>query len=126
MAEDLSKPVKLNSLLEADKGAIRLELRLSPNAKRSAITGTGEDANGRVYLKASVTAIPENGKANAALIKLLSKEWKIAKSTIRIRREQTNPRKTIEIAGEIDRVRPLISAWLEKLAINPEKKSKNG
>tara|TARA_B100000315_G_scaffold249035_1_gene279672 strand:- start:68 stop:412 length:345 start_codon:yes stop_codon:yes gene_type:complete len=98
-----------------EHGAIRLDLKLTPKASQTAITGQAVDAAGHTYVKASVTAIPEHGKANAALIKLLAKEWRLAKSQITIIRGQTSTRKTVEIAGEVDKVRPLIIAWLNKL-----------
>jgi len=104
-------------LLHVESGSVRLNLKLTPKAKRTTVIGLAHDADGSAFLKASVTALPENGKANVALIKLLSKEWKIAKSQITIIRGRANPRKTIEITGEIDKVRPLINQWLEKLPL---------
>ncbi|MBT3989092.1 MAG: DUF167 domain-containing protein [Rhodospirillaceae bacterium] len=98
------------SLFKVEKGALCFDLKLTPKAKQNAITGVARDADGSAYLKASVTAVPEKGKANTALIKLLAGEWKIAKSQITISRGQTNTRKTIEIAGEIDKVRASIKA----------------
>ncbi len=105
----------LEDLFQELPGALRLNLKLTPKANKTALLGTAKDAAGQTYLKASVTAVPENGKANIALIKLLAKEWKIAKSHITIIRGATNTRKTIEIAGEIDKVRQLINIWLSKL-----------
>ena len=113
MAAASSKP---ESLLRIEQGVIRLDLKLTPRAKKSAFTGQAVDATGKAYVKASVTAIPEHGKANAALIKLLAKEWRLAKSQITIIRGQTSTRKTVEIAGEVDKVRPSLIAWLNKLA----------
>ena len=103
-----------NSLLKGAEGTLRLDLKLTPKAKKNAITGIAVDAGGRSYLTASVTAVPESGKANTALIKLLAKEWPIAKSQITIIRGTTSTRKTIEIAGKIDTVRPLMIAWLNE------------
>jgi uncharacterized protein len=103
-----------DGLLTVAQGTLRLDLKLTPKAKKSAITGSALDAEGRPYLKVSVTAAPESGKANAALIKLLAKEWGIAKSHITIIRGTTNTRKTIEIADKIDTVRPLIMVWLNE------------
>jgi uncharacterized protein YggU (UPF0235/DUF167 family) len=47
---------------------------------------------------------------------LLAKEWRLAKSQITIIRGQKSARKTVEIAGEVDKVRPSLIAWLNKLA----------
>lgn len=115
MAATSSKGLKtLPGLFRVEKGRLRLTLKLTPKAKQTAITAIADDVEGDCYLKVSVTAVPENGKANRAVIKLLSNEWKIAKSHITIIRGQTSTRKTIEIIGEIDKVRPLIKTWLEK------------
>lgn len=74
-------------------------MRLTPKASRNAIDGVVANADGTCELKVSVTAVPENGKANAALIKLLSKEWKIAKGRFDIIAGQTDRHKTLMIAA---------------------------
>jgi len=56
---------------------VRLSVRLTPRAKQNALLGVRE---GR--LLAHVTAPPEDGKANAALVKLLSKRLRIRASAI--------------------------------------------
>jgi len=52
-----------------------------------------------VHYKVKVTAVPEKGKANLQVIKLLSEYFKISKSKIEIIRGQTIPDKFIEIIG---------------------------
>lgn len=75
----------------------KITVRLTPNAKKNEIIGWEEDLLGEKTLKVQVTAIPEKGKGNAALIKLLSKKWKIPKSAITIIRGETNRTKILEI-----------------------------
>ncbi len=75
----------------------KITVNLTPGAKRNEITGWEEDLFGERTLKVKVTAIPEKGKANQALIKLLSKQWHIPKSSITILRGQTNRTKLIEV-----------------------------
>tara|TARA_R110000868_G_scaffold358331_4_gene620014 strand:- start:20132 stop:20464 length:333 start_codon:yes stop_codon:yes gene_type:complete len=87
-----------------DGSGIRLFLRLTPKASRNAIAGLIADANGRQQLKASVTTVPENGKANAALIKLLAKAAKWPKSSIEIVAGHTDRNKILEITGDPDRL----------------------
>jgi uncharacterized protein YggU (UPF0235/DUF167 family) len=55
---------------------LKILVRLTPKARRTAFLGWSEDAEGRRVLKASVTAAPEKGKANAALIALLAGHWR--------------------------------------------------
>lgn len=61
---------------------IRLSLRLTPNAGRDAIDGFETADDGESFLRARVTAVPEDGKANKALIALLAKTLRIPKSAI--------------------------------------------
>ncbi|MGO4909402.1 DUF167 domain-containing protein [Pseudorhodobacter sp. W20_MBD10_FR17] len=58
-------------------------VRVTPNASRNTITT--EDGAIRVY----VTTIPEDGKATAAVIKLLAKSLGVAKSRITLIRGAT-------------------------------------
>ncbi len=76
-----------------------ITVKLTPGAKKNEIQGWEEDLFGEKTLKVCVTAIPEKGKANAALIKLLSKEWKIPKSAISIIRGETSRVKVLEVDG---------------------------
>jgi uncharacterized protein (TIGR00251 family) len=72
-----------------------INVRLTPKARRNAILGWAEDTGGKRILKVSVTAAPEKGKANEALVELLSKAWKVPKSAIRIRQGETSRNKTL-------------------------------
>ncbi|GGE27891.1 UPF0235 protein [Agaricicola taiwanensis] len=78
---------------------IRLRVRLTPRGGRDAIEGI-EDRGGEEIVKARVAAPPEDGKANAALCRLLAKELKIAPSRILVEAGATARIKTIGIAGE--------------------------
>ena len=74
-------------------------VRLTPNARRNGIAGIAEGADGTRRLKVSVTAVPEGGKANAALIRLLAKSWGLPKSAISIKSGATARTKTLLVAG---------------------------
>ncbi|QDU81683.1 hypothetical protein Pla110_34270 [Polystyrenella longa] len=67
-----------------------LPLKVSPKAKRNGVTGIHDD-----QLKISVTAVPEKGKANLAVLKLLAKELSIARSQLEILRGDTSPQKQV-------------------------------
>ncbi|MCL4679060.1 MAG: DUF167 domain-containing protein [Alphaproteobacteria bacterium] len=77
----------------------RITVKLTPGAKTNAVAGWETDAAGERFLRVSVTAAPEKGKANAALIKLLAKHWEIPKSAIEIVRGETSRVKVIEVEG---------------------------
>lgn len=83
---------------------LRLAIKLTPKASRDQIGEIAAEADGGAVLKVSVTAVPEDGKANAALIALLAKKWKLAKSRIDIIQGATDRRKTLFIEGEPDEV----------------------
>ncbi|AKI02981.1 putative ACR, YggU family [Hoeflea sp. IMCC20628] len=55
-----------------------------------------------VRLKARVRAVPENGKANRAIEKLIAKRLKIAKSKVRVISGDTSRNKTLRIDGDPD------------------------
>ena len=78
---------------------IIIAVKLTPKASRNEICGWEKDAGGNEYLKVLVTAVPEKGKANKALINLLSKTYRIAKSEISIISGETSRLKRIRISG---------------------------
>ena len=79
---------------------LRLSVRLTPNGGRDSIDGIETDAEGDAYLKARVSAVPENGKANKALIALLSKKLRVAKSAISFISGETARKKILRIEGD--------------------------
>ena len=81
----------------ADDG-LRVALRVSPRASRNGVTGIADMADGR-RVKVSVTAVPEGGKANAAVIKLLAKAWRVPKSGMEVVAGATDRNKLLLIRG---------------------------
>jgi uncharacterized protein (TIGR00251 family) len=79
------------------EGRIHLTIRLTPKAAKNAIIGWVEDGDHNKYLKVAVTTVPEKGKANQALIVLLSKEWNIPKSHIIIEKGETDRNKILSV-----------------------------
>lgn len=85
---------------EPAAGGLRLFLRVTPKASRNALTGLAATAEGRTVLKVAVTTVPENGKANEAVIKLLAKGWKLAKSDFTVVAGATDRNKILHVAGD--------------------------
>lgn len=73
-------------------------VRLTPKAARNAVLGWIKNDENLTFLKVSVTAVPENGKANQALIFLLAKEWKIPKSIFQIEKGETDRHKILSVS----------------------------
>lgn len=80
-----------------DGADILLAVRLTPKASRQRLGGTWADADGKNWLQASVAAPPDKGRANAALIALLAKALKIARSSILLETGDTNRLKRLRI-----------------------------
>lgn len=78
---------------------LQIQVRLTPKAARDGIQGWVLDAQGLPVLKVSVTAVPEKGKANQALVTLLAKSWKIPKSSILLARGETDRNKILILQG---------------------------
>lgn len=72
----------------------RLKVKAVPGATRPGIVGWLGD-----MLKIRVSAPPEKGKANDAIIKLLAEELKLPESAISIVSGRSSPRKSIEVHG---------------------------
>ncbi len=81
---------------------VQLQLQVTPKAATTRIGKIILDSNGINVLKVYVTAVPESGKANAAVIKLLAKSWNLPKTDFKIVRGMTDRRKLINIKGESD------------------------
>ena len=75
---------------------VSFTVRLTPKSGRDAVEGWSAD--GSEYLKARVTAVPQDGKANAALIALLAKTLGVARGTIHIVAGETARMKTLLLA----------------------------
>lgn len=79
---------------------MRLIVHLTPKASHNKIDGWAFDNEGKRILRVKVTAIPEDGKANEALIKLLCKELHLSKSRVSLIRGETSRIKQLEIQME--------------------------
>ena len=59
--------------------------------------------------------MPEAGKANEALFRLLAKEWRLPRSRFTITAGAGDRRKTIAVAGDPDAVIARLAAWGRRL-----------
>lgn len=77
-----------------------MHVRLTPKGGRDAIDGFDELSDGKAVLKARVRAVPEDGKANAALIKLIAQTFGVSASHVSLDAGATSRIKTLKIAGD--------------------------
>jgi hypothetical protein len=99
---------------------ILVHIRLAPKASFNRIGGLQADANGDALLKVAVTAAPESGKANAALIRLLAKDWRLPKSAFAIAAGASERRKVMKIEGNTDQLMAQLTAWTAKKNLKNE------
>lgn len=72
----------------------RLQLKVVPNASRDEVVGWLGEA-----LKIKVATAPEQGKANAAVLRLLASELGLRPSALRIVSGLSTSKKCVEIVG---------------------------
>ncbi|GLQ07943.1 DUF167 domain-containing protein [Sneathiella chinensis] len=97
------------------KRGVVLQVRLTPNASDNRVEGIAEDAEGNSRLRVRVTAVPEKGKANKALEKLLSRFLGCSKSDLEIVSGQTDRNKNICIAGDVETTTLMVETALKKV-----------
>ena len=79
--------------------SVRFAVRLTPRAGREALSGWEVGADGKSWLKARVSAPPENGKANEALMRLIGRKLRVGGSCVRIVSGATARLKVVEVQG---------------------------
>jgi uncharacterized protein (TIGR00251 family) len=95
---------------------VRVFVRLQPKARRERIEGVVTEPDGRTAFKVAVTAPPESGKANAALVALLGKSWRLPKSAIEIVGGASDRRKTLLLRGDPASLQAALTAFIASLA----------
>ena len=83
---------------------------LTPKASQNSSVDLAHETEGGIVINTSVTATPEAGKANTALLKLLASEWKLPKSSLNITKGVTTRRKIIEIGKDRQIVEPVLTS----------------
>jgi uncharacterized protein (TIGR00251 family) len=88
----------------------RLRLRVSPGSARSEIVGRHGDG-----WKVRVTAPPEDGRANAAVVRLIAETVSVARNAVSVVSGQASRDKIVELAGiDLSRVERRLAAAVEK------------
>lgn len=77
-----------------------LDVRLTPRSSKDAVEGVDHLSDGRAVLKARVRAIPEDGRANAALCRLIATSLEVAASRVMISSGATARIKRVKVNGD--------------------------
>ena len=94
-------------------GALHVTVHVTPKASRTRIAGLRIDAKGETALKIAVTAAPDQGKANAAVLRLLAREWDLPKRQIAIIQGKKNRRKLLRLSDASTALAQRLETWLE-------------
>ena len=90
--------------LEPDPRGVVLPVRAQTGARRNGVVGLRDG-----MLRIAVTAAPEKGKANKAIIDVLSKALDVPKSAIVLLSGESSPRKRFLILGRnIEELRRIV------------------
>ena len=89
----------MTSPLRHTTSGMLLDVRATPKAGRDEIAGLTTAADGRTRMSVRVTAVPDKGKANAAIIAIMAKTMRVAKSSFRQTAGETDRNKTFAITA---------------------------
>ncbi len=93
------------------KDGLRFTVKLTPKGRANALCGTMPAPDGGDILKACVTAAPEDGKANEALIRILAETWNLPRTDFSIASGATSRLKGILITGNTDILMARTPQW---------------
>ena len=95
----------------ATADGLRVRVRVTPKARTARIEGFSCDVHGRAQLELAVTAPPDDGKANAAVLALLAREWRLPKSTLAVAAGAGHRNQVISIAGGGNKLMASLLDW---------------
>jgi uncharacterized protein (TIGR00251 family) len=93
--------------LRRNKAGVTVELRVQPRARRTALELSG------TALKAAVSAPPEGGRANDAVIALLAEAWRMPKSAFAVVKGAAARDKTVSVTGDPTVLAGRIEEWMK-------------
>ncbi|WP_370931802.1 DUF167 domain-containing protein [Bartonella sp. DGB1] len=94
---------------------VLLNIKLTPNAANEKICKLYVDENNSLALVVQVREIAEDNKANIALIKLLAKKFKIAKSKITLLKGNKSRMKQLYLQGDYEELTAIIEHIIAQL-----------
>jgi uncharacterized protein len=86
--------------LSAAADGVRIAIRLTPRGRGDRVEGVVRGADGAAALQVSVSAPPAEGRANDALLRLLVKEWGVARRDLAIVAGLKGRNKLVHVTGD--------------------------
>jgi uncharacterized protein YggU (UPF0235/DUF167 family) len=106
------KPLALS--LRRSRDGVIIPVRLTPKSNRDEVAGV-EDHAGECVLKARVRALPEAGRANAALETLIARWLGLPPSTVTVAHGGKSRLKQVAVTGDADALTRLIAQRVAEL-----------
>jgi uncharacterized protein YggU (UPF0235/DUF167 family) len=97
------------------RDGVRIAVRLTPGAKTAGLTAVVPAPGGGQLLRVSVTEPAENGRANAALLRLLATAWRLRRGDLAIIGGTASRYKTVLVSGDPQRLHKQIAAVIAAL-----------
>lgn len=94
---------KAEQVWRRSKEGIVLSIRLTPKSSYDELSGIVTH-DGKAVLKARVRAVPDKGKANAALVKLIAKWLRVPASTVGLASGGKSRLKSIAVSGDTQKL----------------------
>lgn len=76
---------------------MKISVKVIVYAKRSEVIEEGFDLFGNKFLKIKVNQLPEDGKANREVIRLIAEHFSVKINNVRIIRGETSTSKIVEV-----------------------------
>ncbi len=110
----MTPPKPPGRAIRPNDAGVTVTVRLTPKSARDEIVSV-EDFGGEAVLKARVRAVPENGRANASLEKLIAKWLGLPPSSVKVVQGGKSRLKQVAIDGEPGALEKLIAGRLADL-----------
>jgi uncharacterized protein (TIGR00251 family) len=88
-----------------------LSIRVTPKSARDEVWGLHTAADGTVSLAVKVSAPPDKGKANKAVIEALAEAFGLPKSAFAIVSGETSRHKVVSVAGNLPELQAVIASY---------------
>lgn len=98
-----------------EKGGLVLQIRLTPKSSADEVVGVEQWDDGIPRLKVRVRAAPENGKANAALIKTVAHWLGVAKTSVTVKAGAQSRFKSLLVTGDSNALLEVLDERLASL-----------
>lgn len=108
-------------ILQPAADGVRVRLRVTPRASSAAVRGVVADDAGRAALAVQVTAAPEDGRANDAVVALLARQWRLPRSALTVAQGAAARIKILHVAGEPAALMARLAAWVSDLPVTGRK-----